>query len=57
MILRLNKLELGKGSGLHINKFEFPSPMDASCQAWLNLPPGSGEDEKVKSLWTDGQTD
>ena len=39
MILRLKKLELEKGSGLHIYKIEFPSRMDALCQAWLNLPP------------------
>ena len=58
MILRLKKLELEKGSGLHIYKIEFPSRMDALCQAWLNLPPGSGEeDENVKSLQTDKLTD
>ena len=50
MILRLNKLELERGSDLHINKFEFPSPMHALCEAWLNLPPGSGKkDENIKS--------
>ena len=30
-----NFLSLEKGVGLHLNKFEFPSPKDALCQVWL----------------------
>ena len=32
-----NYFSLGKGIALHLNKFEFPSPMDALCKVWLKL--------------------
>ena len=48
-------LTLAKGMTLHLKKLEFPSPKDALCQVWFS---GSGEeDENVKSLQTDRQTD
>ena len=32
-------LPLEKGVALHLNKRDFPSPMDALCQVWLKLAP------------------
>ena len=32
-----NKLPMGKGRALHLNKLEFPSPKDALCHVWLKL--------------------
>ena len=55
-----NYLPFEKGVALHLNKLEYPSPKDALCQFGWNWPStrGSGEeDENVKSLQTEGQTD
>ena len=42
---------------LQLKKPEFPVSKDALFQVLLNWPSGSGEeDEHVKSLQTDGQT-
>ena len=41
-----------------MKKLESPSPKDALCKFGWNWPSGSGEeDENVKSLQTDRQTD
>ena len=32
-----NYLPLEKGTALHLNKLESPSPKDALCQVWLKL--------------------
>ena len=53
-----NDLPLEKGGALHLNKLETPSPKDALCLIGWNWSCGSGEeDENMKSLQTDGQTD
>lgn len=48
-------ITLGKRVSLHLNKIEFPSPKNASCQIRLKSSGGSG-DQNVKSLQTNGQT-
>ena len=35
--LFVNYLPLEKGEGLHLNKVESPSPINALCQVWLKL--------------------
>ena len=59
-----NYLTVEKGVALHLFKLESPSPTNALCQVWLKLAGGSKEgdfkrkeDDNVKSLRTDGQTD
>ena len=50
-------LPIVKGVALHLKKPEFHVSKDALFQVLLNWPSGSGEeDEHVKSLQTDGQT-
>ena len=47
-----NYLPLQKGVALHLNKLEFPSPIDALCQVWLKLAQLFWrEDKNMESLW------
>jgi hypothetical protein len=49
-------LPLEKGTPLHLNKLESPSPKNDLCQVWLKLTMRSGEEvENVKSLQTDNR--